>query len=98
MADSSRCPGNGIRILPWADRIKLAVESWREWKILPTGPRMDRVFKDAGVRDLIAVAQAADAYLDRHQQMKGAVLTGGDFLLLAQAEDNLRDALEAVTK
>lgn len=44
----------------------------------------------ARVRELEAVATA---YLDRQQQMKGAVLTGGDFLLLAQAEDNLRAVL-----
>lgn len=37
--------------------------------------------------------EAATAYLQRHQEMKGSVCTSADFFLLAQAEDNLRAAL-----
>lgn len=39
--------------LPWEERIHLACESWRKWNTLPIGPRMDRVFKEAGVRELM---------------------------------------------
>ena len=40
--------------ITWEKRIGMAVESWRKWNQLPTGPRMDRVFKESGVRDLVA--------------------------------------------
>jgi len=52
---------------------------------------LDRLGAAEAERDRLR--EAAAAYLQRQQEMKGAVLTGGDFLLLAQAEDNLRAAL-----
>ena len=43
-------------MITWNDRLKLAVESWRSTQWMGDNMpilRLDRVFKDAGVRDLV---------------------------------------------
>lgn len=39
--------------MTWADRIRTAAASWTRWNLLPLEPRLDRVFKESGVRDLV---------------------------------------------
>lgn len=37
----------------WSERIANAVAAWMYWHDLPSGARMDRAFKESGVRDLV---------------------------------------------
>jgi hypothetical protein len=40
-------------MITWRERIDKAFEAWHRWDDMPTELRMDRVFKEAGVRDLV---------------------------------------------
>jgi len=51
----------------WNDRVAKAVESWKRWSQLPLGHRMDRVFKEAGVRDLVVEVERLTRELDASQ-------------------------------
>lgn len=37
-------------VIPWEERIRLAVVSFAHWYQLPDAPRVDRVFKESGVQ------------------------------------------------
>lgn len=39
--------------MTWGERLDKALKAYRYWEVLPIRPRMDRVFKEAGVRSLI---------------------------------------------
>ncbi len=40
-------------MITWSARLEKACGAFRAWSYLPLAPRLDRVFKEAGVRDLI---------------------------------------------
>lgn len=61
-----------IERLSWFDRINKAVESFEGWSSIPLPARMDRVFKESGVRDLVVenealAADLADARRERDE-------------------------------
>ncbi len=72
----TRSPRTDLGILPWAERIKKAVQVWRHWERLPAGPRMDRVFKEAGVRDLVVALER----IAGQQQMTLATIKANGFV------------------
>lgn len=47
-----------LAAMPWADRIARATQAWHRWPLLPDSARMDRVFKESGVRDLLVEREA----------------------------------------
>jgi hypothetical protein len=40
-------------VITWQERLEKAFAAWENWNGLPTVVRLDRVFKEAGVRDLV---------------------------------------------
>lgn len=88
----------------WAERLARAVESFEHWDQLPIYARMDRVFKESGVRDLIVRAEAAEARAKELEAKLSEVSAAYeasviDYTRLEAAEaDNarLRDALTLI--
>lgn len=61
----------------WAERVSRADEAWHRWSLLPGRFRMDRAFKEAGVRDLIAendqLHRELASAVAQIEQLKGAL-------------------------
>jgi hypothetical protein len=52
-------------MITWRERLEKAVKVWDENSFLPNDLRMDRVFKEAGVRDLVVENQEIADERDR---------------------------------
>ena len=57
--------GPGSLFPSWGNRVEKAVDAWQRWEMLPLWPRMDRAFKESGVRDLVVeIDQLRKALID----------------------------------
>lgn len=61
----------------WAERVGAAWDSWHRWCFLPGRFRMDRVLKDAGVRNLVVDSDRMREAIRAHYS---AYMAGDDLL------------------
>lgn len=73
--------------MTWAERVNDAWKSWHHWHHIPGRFRMDRVLKDAGVRDLIVERDNLREELDLVSEQRD---------MIADAADRYRAALEEI--